>query len=1009
MPTNDPGETSPAHSGAGPGPAHLLQAPSPSALRAELEEAVLNDLLGPAGGPAEEVPEARVRDRYLVGMLAPRRQRLSPEEFDELALGGDGFTEDGTPDPSAPPAETLFPSSFGMSFCVTGEATALQVTARWGRYQRIGSETLVTAKTGSPRQIWKRTPIEAVSAPIPLAEGPVRHWVVSNQQPEVIVQWRVRRSGDGWIVTLFLVNGQGEPKQLRDHAWIFQPELVVEAVDGSAVFCRQPRHRRPDRVDPAAYAEEQALAMLYRCHLEFAVGHGVGVHAEAAPDNPERAVRLSTAVAPAYEVPKQTPPTPEDSPALAGLVLDMKELAETDRAGFAAKLGPLPNAYAAWIADQRRKIGDPAEQLDDAVEAANAALANGDQALARIREGIALLAADEQAAEAFRFASRAMWLQRTRSLYAEAVRRGRSPEMAAIDVPRNRTWYPFQLAFILLNLPSLTDLHHPARSHASDAVADLLWFPTGGGKTEAYLGLAAYTMALRRLQGTVAGRSGEHGVAVLMRYTLRLLTLQQFQRASALMCACEAIRREAEKTGDSRWGREAFRIGLWVGQRATPNWTDQSAEAIKQDHGHYQRGSAIAGSGSPAQLTNCPWCGAAIDRGKNIKVKSYARGQGRTITYCGDPLGRCLFSERQSPREGIPVIVVDEEIYRRLSRGVKLGHRGRRQVRSVARHGRRRPPNPRGQSAAAGGCMSALALRRSRRNPAVGSSELAAAWTTSTLRRVSPPPRYEPFFSQVVLVERLREVRSLLGFTRIESAGDFADVSEIPEDRRAPLSRLPPRWLPASEVRGEGIFLQFNEEAVARWCQGARVARRQREFWEDHRQWRRVRRIEPADAGFPFNPLRAAPFVRPRSDAAVRPECGYTEASIRERIYSREPEADNGRAPAGGGWAAVLLYTAAPDSEGTLGGLVSLGGPEALARHLDQALEQMRLCASDPLCADYQAHREGITLHGAACHACLFAPETSCERGNRYLDRTLLVHTFGPDSGAFFEPQDGQP
>src|SRR5664280_3207300 len=94
-----------------------------------------------------------------------------------------------------------------------------------------------------------------------------------------------------------------------------------------------------------------------------------------------------------------------------------------------------------------------------------------------------------------------------------------------VDVAGNPSWRLFQLAFVLLNLPSLTDLHHPDRSHETDAVADLLWFPTGGGKTEAYLGLTAYTLALRRLQGTVAGHDGEHGVAVLMRYTLRLLTL----------------------------------------------------------------------------------------------------------------------------------------------------------------------------------------------------------------------------------------------------------------------------------------------------------------------------------------------------------------------------------------------------------------------------------------------------------------------------------------------------
>jgi hypothetical protein len=202
-------------------------------------------------------------------------------------------------------------------------------------------------------------------------------------------------------------------------------------------------------------------------------------------------------------------------------------------------------------------------------------------------------------------------------------------------------------------------LHHEDRIHPTDAIADLLWFPTGGGKTEAYLGLTAYTIGLRRLQGTLAGRSGEYGVAVLMRYTLRLLTLQQFQRATALICACEAIRRSEPK----KWGNEPFRIGLWVGMKTTPNRTEDSEEFMKQKLGQYQPTS----TGSPHQLTNCPWCGSKIDPGKqHIKVESFAKGQGRTLIYCGDALGRCLFSNKQSPSEGLPVLVVDEEIYRRL-------------------------------------------------------------------------------------------------------------------------------------------------------------------------------------------------------------------------------------------------------------------------------------------------------------------------------------------------------
>lgn len=265
------------------------------------------------------------------------------------------------------------------------------------------------------------------------------------------------------------------------------------------------------------------------------------------------------------------------------------------------------------------------------------------------------------------------------------------------------------------------------------------------------------------------------------------------------------------------------------------------------------------------------------------------------------------------------------------------------------------------------------------------------------LTPASPPPAYAQFFSQVVLVERLREVHALVGFTRIESPGDFADVGEIPADRRAPLTRKLPRWVPAAEVRGEGIFLQFNEVLVEAWCRTAGVIVREQAFFGAHQRWRQMRKIFPTTAGFPgirFVLLHSFAHALMRQLAL---ECGYTAASIRERIYARSPEDMHGP------MAGVLLYTAAADSEGTLGGLVSLGEPGSLGRHLDRALEQMRLCASDPLCAEHNPRREGVTLHGASCHACLFSSETSCERGNKYLDRSVLVRTFGPDQLAFFE------
>jgi hypothetical protein len=638
----------------------VLAVPSRRQIREQLEATVIRDLLGPVGGPEEEIADGSVRDRYLVGLLAPRKQKLEPEEFDDLAVASEGTTEEGSVDISAPQTTTMFPSSFGMTFCVDGAASAIHVTARWGHYSRAESSVLKSEK-GAPRLVWKRRQLNGTSAAIALKDGRLEPWRPSGDFADVTVQGIVRRQGGAWIVTLFLVNAQEEPKLLRDQAWLFQPELAVTGPDHTPVFRKRINGSDLARPDP----EARAMAMIYRRQVEFAVGHGVSVHADVAPDSSDQAMSISTCVIPTVEIPIVTAPTVEDIPALATVVLDMKELAETDSADIERKLGGLGAAYRAWIAEQTARIDNPVSDLAEYRDVAREAMKRCTDSLARIEAGLALMGGNSQAAEAFRFMNRAMWQQRIHGVYAERRRRGESVTLDAVDVPVNRSWFPFQLAFILLNLPALTELHHPDRADDQAAIADLLWFPTGGGKTEAYLGLAAYTMAIRRLQGPVAGRSGEHGIAVLMRYTLRLLTLQQFQRAATLLCACEAIRRGVVAGGDARLGETPLRIGLWVGQRTTPNTTEQSAEAVKQAHGQY-KATAAGGFGSPAQLTNCPWCSSAIDPGKHIRVETRKSGRGRTIIYCGDPLGECPFSERQAPGEGLPVVVVDEEIYRLL-------------------------------------------------------------------------------------------------------------------------------------------------------------------------------------------------------------------------------------------------------------------------------------------------------------------------------------------------------
>jgi hypothetical protein len=656
-------------------------------LRGKLFEMVVNDLLGPAGGPEEEITERNVHDRYLVGVLAPRtaaplfqppaqpaaagadkdEDEDTPAEVDELAVGGNDSTDDGTTDQDVPVTQAHFPSSFGLTFSVGCNTKSLVIEASWGQYLKVKKENQINERTGAPLWVWKRHPRGgSITLAIPTKNEAIKPYSFDPECPDVYVQGRVRQRDSHCIITLFLVNGQSEERPNKDRWFLFQPELAVKAADGSAIF--EKKLDRPlSNNDPATKLEEQRMRMLYRRQVEFAVGHGVSVHAEVAKDRTDRAVRIRIAVVPSYEVAKTTPPTVADAAVnaafgkLAGLVLDMRELAETPQAQVRSKLEPLTLAYKDWIDAEEAKVSESAEGLAACREAAVAAVAHCRRTLKRIEEGLMLIETDAKASEAFRFMNRAMWMQRTRSLYSEQVRQGKDIHYDDVDEPKNRTWYPFQIAFVLLNLPGITRLDHAERSESQEATADLLFFPTGGGKTESYLGLSAYTMGLRRLQGDVGGRSGENGIAVLMRYTLRLLTLQQFQRATALLCACESIRR----SDVPKWGQTPFRIGLWVGAKTTPNWTDDAAEAVMQHRGN-QHGFSYGGLGTPYQLTACPWCGSAIEAGKHLEVKSYKQGAGRTITFCGDKTGQCMFSRRNAPEEGLPVVVVDEEIYRRL-------------------------------------------------------------------------------------------------------------------------------------------------------------------------------------------------------------------------------------------------------------------------------------------------------------------------------------------------------
>jgi hypothetical protein len=666
-------------------------------VRELLEMATRDDLLGPANGPEELVIDMSVRDRYLVGKLAPRtpgdsttRAEVEPaaaaDEEDDSAQESDaplhepgaefnrasGRVEpedDSLDEIDTTNNQSLVPSSMGLTFCVGPDVHTLDITARWGSYARVPKEEHEYTRPRKIREtgqveetkvkVWRRSP-RGGPVTLTLEDGPIQPLVPDAEQGEVRIQGAVRTNAKGErLVTLFLVNGQLEPDINRDSAWLFQPEIIVTGsghTAGTPVFLR-----RPSNDVVVDDAERDHLGLIYRRRVEFGVGHGVAVHAETPPNDPTRAIEVRTEVMPRYEVPVTETPglDPDDRPAMRKMVdrgwLDMVLLADLDKAALEEALRTLVDDYAAWIDDQRARVGTEITGFD---AAANQALDRCKTTLGRLRTGLKVLLADPKALESFRFANRAMASQRVRSIYALRRRRGGGLTFEDVDVRKNRSWRPFQLAFLLLSIPSLADPKHPDRTSPAEAFADLLWFPTGGGKTEAYLGVAAFAMAIRRLQGVVENLDGGRGLTVIMRYTLRLLTLQQFQRAATLLCAMEIIR-----AGDvAKWGAEPFTLGLWVGNKVTPGTTEQSHQAIEAIRDKDRNRAGIA---SPAQLTSCPWCGSEIQPGRDIDVDKVA---GRTAIYCGDKLALCEFSKAKSSANahpGLPVMLVDEEIYHR--------------------------------------------------------------------------------------------------------------------------------------------------------------------------------------------------------------------------------------------------------------------------------------------------------------------------------------------------------
>lgn len=622
-------------------------------VRRELVDALRLDLVGPSlglGNPEEvlaEPPSVFYRTGFLVPIEADEDQRIDEsctEEVDGTPQNA-GADENSTPDLPAARRAPL-PSSLGVSLLVKAETAELNVTVRWGEYRRedTGVSGQESGDRGQKAGIghWHRRPrFETVTLSLPAqTRRPKEEPIPKSGGLALVLTVRPVKSdgGDGELpqgtrsVSVFLVNRRHPEGDInRDVAWIFQAELEVTAQES---FVARPNVRNLKDGD----WDEKVADLQFADACEYAVGHAVSTTAVLDPDHHCR--RVLTCWIPEAQVERV------NAAKIDGVVLGMEKLAVLASAEEARQgLGNLVTSYRDWMLLQRKhKVpAGPKQRHEVGVELLKLA----EIAARRIDQGIAALA-DPQTLEAFRLANKVMAAaarQRT------AVIEKSTPEK--VGAP---TWRPFQLAFILMNLPGLASGEHQDRE-----VVDLLFFPTGGGKTEAYLGLAAFTLVLRRLRDPSIGSSG---LSVLMRYTLRLLTLDQLSRASTLICALELERRQDV----TKLGEWPFEIGLWVGKAATPNYMGEKGDnkegTARQRTIAYKRGTSNA---SPIPLENCPWCGDKFaansfqllpnqDQPTDLRVMCLNR--------------HCAYSSAQNPGDksfrGLPVLAVDEPIYRRL-------------------------------------------------------------------------------------------------------------------------------------------------------------------------------------------------------------------------------------------------------------------------------------------------------------------------------------------------------
>ena len=616
-------------------------------IRAALIEEIEADLIGPRNG---NTPEERQREEtslsplheYFAGVLYPGIWEVADEEK-ETETGGDSGDED-NPNSNVDVSKLYKPSSFGLTCRLSLETKEIAVKIEYGNYV-----ALKDPETGYSRYI--RTPVTE-SFPIEIKPSEETKFFKSN--PNFQINYKIIKTSNGAFLDLYVINNSTPQHKNSFHNIIFQPKITLESVNDEHCFIDDTFDSNVT-YDPL---EDKHLAILFSNKLSFGKGHLCSVTWNSDDVNKRQASKISTTFVPQETIDSITHRKPSGDIEKS---IQMTTLGNcSDKNELSKLLQPLLDEYKNWIDEQQQKVNMPNFLPDDEREIVTRKIEKDARvALSRMQDGLDTLMTDENAFDAFKFANMGIAWQQTMSKWAK--QNADQEDVTGTDPlnpddPRweKPKWRLFQIAFILMNLESITNPHSTYRE-----TVDLLWFPTGGGKTEAYLGLVAFIVAYRRLRGKNGDNFTDQsfGTAVLMRYTLRLLTVQQFQRAASLMCACEKLR----ISDKSKWGPIPFQVGLWVGTSVSPNKRDR-AKKIKDDLIYKSRTkdlTKITGS-NPYVLINCPWCGKKLHP-SNGDVWGTPK---QWRLFCGRT--NCMFSKKDGHGDrSIPVVVTDDDVYAR--------------------------------------------------------------------------------------------------------------------------------------------------------------------------------------------------------------------------------------------------------------------------------------------------------------------------------------------------------